>query len=442
MGHVHGYGTSRGDDDLSSPLGTFGNTGGHRQDLDSAGAYVVAGPEGEDLSHAIGAANANRHDPTFQTYVGVPAAEEAATLTKGSSSEGVSYPGRRKEDDENLVVQEEPSTFDWQAGGGPVNERSRTWIHDKPGTARALTANKTLAVHVPPPDQEAFVVEPEDGQGADLRARPTDVSPAISDKGRHDRGAFVASGVRQTAQGTVLESDEQSPPLMGRGGSVGNNSPMVYEDVSSTLKGQRGKGGGGIGPEETLIPEGPQAFGIGSHAGTAGGEATNSSHASGGPTGMGITEEETPALVSGRTQAVAYRKAHGAASASDGENWEESDATRSLNGMGYATDVVAEGIDTQNQTATGDVAGTLRTPRSGSNGLDDATPALRAGAAVRRLSPVECERLQGFPDGWTAIDGDATPDGPRYAALGDAVTVNTAQWVVARIVRKLALEAG
>lgn len=55
--------------------------------------------------------------------------------------------------------------------------------------------------------------------------------------------------------------------------------------------------------------------------------------------------------------------------------------------------------------------------------------------AVRRLTPVECERLQGFPDGWTAVDGDKTPDTPRYKAIGNAVTVSVAEWIGRRIMR-------
>lgn len=49
---------------------------------------------------------------------------------------------------------------------------------------------------------------------------------------------------------------------------------------------------------------------------------------------------------------------------------------------------------------------------------------------VRRLTPTECERLQGFPDGWTQL-GD-TADSRRYSALGDAVTVNVAEWIGSR----------
>ncbi|MBI3936379.1 MAG: DNA cytosine methyltransferase [Betaproteobacteria bacterium] len=51
---------------------------------------------------------------------------------------------------------------------------------------------------------------------------------------------------------------------------------------------------------------------------------------------------------------------------------------------------------------------------------------------VRRLTPRECERLQGLPDDWTKLDAK-TPDSRRYAALGDAVTVNVAEWIGRRL---------
>ena len=54
------------------------------------------------------------------------------------------------------------------------------------------------------------------------------------------------------------------------------------------------------------------------------------------------------------------------------------------------------------------------------------------GMAVRRLTPIECERLQGFPDGWTDIQTD-TPDGPRYKALGNSMAVPVMHWIGKRI---------
>ena len=57
---------------------------------------------------------------------------------------------------------------------------------------------------------------------------------------------------------------------------------------------------------------------------------------------------------------------------------------------------------------------------------------------VRRLTPTECERLQGFPEGWTAIPwkkkpADECPDGPRYKALGNSMAVNCMEWLGERI---------
>jgi site-specific DNA-cytosine methylase len=52
-------------------------------------------------------------------------------------------------------------------------------------------------------------------------------------------------------------------------------------------------------------------------------------------------------------------------------------------------------------------------------------------STVRRLTPTECERLQGFPDGWT--DGQA--DSHRYKQMGNAVAVPVVQWIIDRLVK-------
>lgn len=54
---------------------------------------------------------------------------------------------------------------------------------------------------------------------------------------------------------------------------------------------------------------------------------------------------------------------------------------------------------------------------------------------VRRLTPVECERLQGFPDGWTDVEykGKKAPDGKRYKALGNSMAVPVMRWIGERI---------
>ena len=58
------------------------------------------------------------------------------------------------------------------------------------------------------------------------------------------------------------------------------------------------------------------------------------------------------------------------------------------------------------------------------------------GLTVRRLTPTECERLQGFPDGWTDIPykgKEHPPDGPRYKALGNSMAVPVMKWIGERI---------
>ena len=57
---------------------------------------------------------------------------------------------------------------------------------------------------------------------------------------------------------------------------------------------------------------------------------------------------------------------------------------------------------------------------------------------VRRLMPVECERLQGFPDNYTKIpyrgrSADNCPDGPRYKAIGNSMAIPVMKWIGDRI---------
>jgi DNA (cytosine-5)-methyltransferase 1 len=58
------------------------------------------------------------------------------------------------------------------------------------------------------------------------------------------------------------------------------------------------------------------------------------------------------------------------------------------------------------------------------------------GWAVRRLTPRECERLQGMPDDWTLVprrNGKLAADAPRYSAIGNSMAVNVMRWIGRRI---------
>jgi site-specific DNA-cytosine methylase len=82
-----------------------------------------------------------------------------------------------------------------------------------------------------------------------------------------------------------------------------------------------------------------------------------------------------------------------------------------------------------------DVADTV-SARYGTGGGN--TPLVQQPMAIRRLTPKECERLQGFPDDWTKIPyrnkpADQCPDGPRYKACGNSMAVPVMRWIGERI---------
>jgi DNA (cytosine-5)-methyltransferase 1 len=99
-------------------------------------------------------------------------------------------------------------------------------------------------------------------------------------------------------------------------------------------------------------------------------------------------------------------------------------------------------------------AGALRTnPDSGPDGVgvqaDHAytlearaeVQAVQAGSAVRRLTPVECERLQGMADNYTLISwrgkpASECPDGPRYKAIGNSKAVTVVRWIGRRLLQQ------
>ncbi len=92
----------------------------------------------------------------------------------------------------------------------------------------------------------------------------------------------------------------------------------------------------------------------------------------------------------------------------------------------------------------GDVVHALNA-QSGGTGKGDTSPcvAVADSMSVRRLTPEECESLQGFPRGYTAIPwkrkpAEDCPDGPRYRALGNSMAVNVMRWIGERIAAAVA----
>ena len=138
-------------------------------------------------------------------------------------------------------------------------------------------------------------------------------------------------------------------------------------------------------------------------------------------------------------QPIHYRKSRRAQSVNDHETWVEDGVSNTLNcfdvGDVRSTDVVAQpvGFDSYNLTETGDVMQTIKSPQGG---VTESVGAVRTAMQVRRLTPVECERLQGFPDNYTNIPWRKkaeSPDGPRYKAMGNSMAVPVMRWIGERI---------
>ena len=104
-----------------------------------------------------------------------------------------------------------------------------------------------------------------------------------------------------------------------------------------------------------------------------------------------------------------------------------------------STDLVCA-VDCRNGTENADVNGTLQAKSNGGTSYN-LQNVVRENMLVRRLTPLECERLQGFPDGWTGI-GDwvdskgkkrKTTDSARYKALGNSIALPPWKWVLKRL---------
>ena len=104
------------------------------------------------------------------------------------------------------------------------------------------------------------------------------------------------------------------------------------------------------------------------------------------------------------------------------------------------TDLVCA-ADCQNFRECGEVSGTLQAKESGGQSLNLNNTG-RQNMVVRRLTPTECERLQGFPDGWTAIGTwtdekgklhKESSDSARYKALGNSIALPPWKWVLKRL---------
>jgi site-specific DNA-cytosine methylase len=153
----------------------------------------------------------------------------------------------------------------------------------------------------------------------------------------------------------------------------------------------------------------------------------------GGGKGPLLAEEQSLTLATGNGQTLfqpqAFRKSKRAQSDTDDETWVEDGGANTLNvfdvGDTRTTHAIVEPeemVDFRTLSTGCDLRPAVEVAAQ--------RPAFTCQYGVRRLTPVECERLQSFPDGWTEPAGS---DSARYKAMGNAVTVNVVRWILGRL---------
>ena len=182
-----------------------------------------------------------------------------------------------------------------------------------------------------------------------------------------------------------------APTMSARYGTGGNNVPLVEQEADAvciagnTVDRQPQNGGNGLGCQDELA--------------------------------YTLTATDRHAVYS-RQRVDAFK---------DGEVV----STQSARQYKDATDLVMDvaGLDCRNASENGDLCGTLQKGTSGSS-LNSIHP-VRNGLLIRRLTPLECERLQGFLDGWTNIPNAS--DSARYKALGNSVAIPCVEFIMGQV---------
>lgn len=214
-----------------------------------------------------------------------------------------------------------------------------------------------------------------------------DISPATSDSGTGGGDQlllFENHGIdsRYTGPHPV------APTMSARYGTGGNNQPLIAQEETESI--------------------------------CIAGSTISRDH--GGGEGMGCQEGIAYTLTGSDQHAVFSRQR------SDALKGDTVAATQSARQHKEATDLVLDvaGLDCRNGRENGDVCGTLQQGTTGSS-LNSIHP-VRTGRLIRRLTPLECERLQGYPDGWTDLEGAS--DSARYKALGNSVAIPCVDFVL------------
>jgi DNA (cytosine-5)-methyltransferase 1 len=262
------------------------------------------------------------------------------------------------------------------------------------------------------------LLEPESLRGDTAPRRETGQSVAGTLEARTRGGGFPGSDGAAAAGHVVGVGFGVSPTLRAGGNATGGHRPPgtdvdtveTLQVVSPAVTSKWAKGTGG--------PSGDECQNLVAFHHNAQVDQMNFSSSS-------------AALTCSQQAAVALRTAQ---TSSNGCGVDTSGASYTLDGANGQA-VVFESRFVRNGRGAPDTVCPPLKAQSGESGKGDAAPLLASLLHVRRLTPRECERLQGFPDDYTAVLHKDKPaaDGPRYKALGNSMAVPVMRWVGERI---------
>ena len=253
--------------------------------------------------------------------------------------------------------------------------------------------------------------------GAEIGA---DMAPTLN---CNHEAPYVAHSLRGEGFDASEDGTGRGTPLVPVGVTIHGTDPTVqkvasYDELAQCL---RARTPGNIDNSSTTVVQQPVAYGIRT--------ANTSSN------GWGIQEEVTHTLDCAQgvavAQPVAFHPAQDPISSTDG-------STHAL-GCGSTGGQASVAVAPRGREggATAELGDEVQNCLRASSGGGDKPHVLTA-MQVRRLTPVECEKLQGFEPGYTAIPwrgkpADQCPDGPRYKALGNSWAVPNVRWIGQRI---------
>jgi DNA (cytosine-5)-methyltransferase 1 len=244
--------------------------------------------------------------------------------------------------------------------------------------------------------------------------------------------------VMSSQQGGAEICENLCPTITSAAGTSGNNQPVLFEnhgidsrytgphEVAPTMSARYGTGGNNVplisqnavfSEDEPAVPPHAETYCI------AGNIIDRQDH--NGGNGMGFQPDISYILNTADRHCVFSQQR------SDEYVHNDVVSTQSARQYKDSTDLVCEmnvaGLDCRNGTENGDLSGTLQSKTDGGYSLNNVHP-VRIGKLIRRLTPLECERLQGFPDYWTDIPGAS--DSARYKALGNSVAIPCVEHVL------------